>query len=131
MADELALYTIHVDREVREQASKVLTALLRTRPALREPLLLGVARLIGRVADEHEAVLLSLCQLLELLMRDWHRLLQEQAELGGGVGEPTSPQGGRLDATRLEVWWPALTCWVVDRVAAVCNVRCILHLCVL
>lgn len=103
MADELALYTIHIDREVREVSTKVLTACMRTRPLLREALLLGVVRLIGRIADEHEAVLISLCQLLDLLLRDWHRLLLEQVDMTtGALREPLSPGGG-VDAQRLEV----------------------------
>lgn len=104
MSDELALYTIHVDREVREVATKVLTACMRTRPALREPLVMGVVRLMGRIADDHEAVIISLCQLLDMLLRDWHRFLQEHADMAtGGFREPPSPGGVRLDAQRLEV----------------------------
>lgn len=102
MSDELALYTIHVDREVREVATKVLTACMRTRPALREALVMGLVRLMGRISDDHEAVIISLCQLLDLLLRDWYRLLQEMADMTP-PREPTSPGGGRLDAERLEV----------------------------
>ncbi len=60
MAEELVLYTVHADREVREVSSKVLTACLRCHPPLRETLLLGVARVLGRIADEHEAVCVGL-----------------------------------------------------------------------
>lgn len=95
ICDDLPSYTIHLEQPMRQVSTKVLHRCMHALPALRDPILGGVAMFVARLPEEHVEVVRESLGLLLSLLHEWLDLAAADARaaaLAGGAARSARPR---------------------------------------